>query len=390
MNNYPIGRPVATLSNNKITLDIPFLPAKLGRNDRAVDLYLMHETVSREHCLFECIDHMYTIRDLGSTAGTFVNGVQIEPNVPYRLDDGSKLRFGKIKMEFNADYEALQMFERAKADAARREAAAREQARREAAAAPRDRRVTVTARELTDYEYDESEVVFIDCGLAAGSRPMSYTTRLKKSELEAAQAAAAAEAEEAEEAEEEAAVAEGYAALQEAAEEFEDEDSEEYEEDDEEYEEDDDEEYEEEDEEEEESASVDVRNTFVMDPAELEKAGKEAVPEEAGGDAGVSGALRLSWIDDITGDTKRLSIEEFPFYIGRNSEESDYTIRKKGMSRRHFCLEKSDGRFWVRDDNSTNGVRLNGTKLPEGGRAMIESGDRIRAAGITFTVRIDK
>ena len=49
-----------------------------------------------------------------------------------------------------------------------------------------------------------------------------------------------------------------------------------------------------------------------------------------------------------------------------------------------------DGDVCICDENSTNGVRLRGERLEPGEYAVVESGDGIRAGGITFAVKIDE
>lgn len=373
MNENQFRRPVAVLSNRKMTLDVPFLPAKLGRNENAVDMYLFHESISREHCIFECYDGSYTLRDLGSTAGTYINGARLDPNVAYKVEDGDKLKIGKVKLVFRADYEALAVSQQLQAQEAMQAEAAREQARREQEA-PREKRITVAARELNEFEYDESEVVMIDCGLTEYAGPMSYTNRIRKEDIEKAQKeaeaaeAAEAEAEEAAEAVQEP-EEEAYEELaQAAAEEIPGADD---------------------------APEAGMKATLVMDPAEPE----EDEDDEAGsyedeettdlGQSNGPAVLRISWVDEETGENRSLSIEIFPFSIGRKSDENDFAFRKKGMSRKHFHFDMKDGRFTVCDDDSTNGVKVNGKRIAAGEDVAIKEGDSIRAAGITFAVRID-
>ena len=57
--------------------------------------------VSRHHAAIECgSDGAYVIVDLGSTAGTYVDGVRLSQNVPYPLQWGSRVSFGRV----GADY----------------------------------------------------------------------------------------------------------------------------------------------------------------------------------------------------------------------------------------------------------------------------------------------
>lgn len=412
--------PVATLTNRKMTLDIKELPARLGRNNNVVEIYLFHESVSREHCLFECINRRFTVRDLGSTVGTFINGVRLEPNIPYNIDDGAKIQFGKVEMVFHADYQALAEWERMQGYGGSAPfggqsygggAPAAQNFGGSAPAAPGNKNVKVSVREMNEYEYDEDEVVYIECGLKPEEKSLSYTSELRKKELEAAIAneadqadwkstqvlsadeseALAAAVESASEAQSEAAVegkaetqvGEPFEAPAEApAEEIEAAIAKEVD-------------------------QADWKSTQVLsaDESEALEAAVEAADEDLVGsvfaDEGtfkiedqqdeeqVTKTLILTWIDDITGETKKLKIDHFPFAIGRKSDVNDYTIARKGISRKHMHFDELDGEVYVYDEASTNGVRLNGEKITPETQVKLRSGDHIRVLDITFVVTID-
>ena len=187
MNNQ--NYPLASLDNKKISVPIFGLPAVLGRNENTVDVYFFHESVSREHCIFEFINNRLTIRDLGSTAGTFVNGVRLNPEMPYYIDDGDKVKIGKVKFIFHANYQALSAMVQDMMNAGVNAEPIPEASDFSESVYREDdgiRRVVIEAVELNDYEYDESEVEFIDIGLEAADRPRSYTNQIKKAEIEAA------------------------------------------------------------------------------------------------------------------------------------------------------------------------------------------------------------
>ena len=205
MNNLN-NTPVAVLRNRKMTLPIFTLPTVLGRNDQAVDVYLFHESISREHCIIEFIEGMLTIKDLGSTVGTFINGGRIEPGIPYQLEQGCKLKIGKVK--FNVEINSAELFARAQngfnaqpqvgfnaqpqaefnaqpqAEFAAQENYAPEP-KVEEESIPGQRLLTVEARELAPHEYDESEVVLIDCGLGSAIKEESIEEFPKKSAYDA-------------------------------------------------------------------------------------------------------------------------------------------------------------------------------------------------------------
>ena len=185
------------------------------------------------------------------------------------------------------------------------------------------------------------------------------------------------------------------------------------------------------------SDADDIRNTLVMEPEELAAAEAEAEDEaaseneaETDGEAGAEAedeaeeqpeetpednedltdewddeqtvplfmeqakktGLSISWEDPETGENMTMSIKEFPFYVGRNSTMSDLALRDKGLSRKHFHFDSRDAGFTfaVVDDDSTNGVKLNGNRIAAGEYVQIEDGDSIKAGRTEFAVRIDR
>lgn len=91
-------------------------------------------------------------------------------------------------------------------------------------------------------------------------------------------------------------------------------------------------------------------------------------------------------VTDQMGDMP-LTIDRFPFFIGRKSENKDPDIdgpidgpaalilmdqRPFRLSRRHFAIEREDGQFIVRDCRSFHGTIVNGVALAaEGGGLKI-------------------
>ncbi|WP_028814889.1 DUF1707 and FHA domain-containing protein [Streptomyces flavidovirens] len=74
-------------------------PLRIGR-DPANGLRLSHETVSRVHAELSARGGMWTLRDLGSTNGTSVNGRRVTGAVLVR--DGDQVSFGRMTFRLSA------------------------------------------------------------------------------------------------------------------------------------------------------------------------------------------------------------------------------------------------------------------------------------------------
>jgi pSer/pThr/pTyr-binding forkhead associated (FHA) protein len=70
---------------------------RLGRN-RSNSMVFLDKKVSRYHAKLIPIDETYVITDLGSSNGTYVNGVRI--GQPVRLNTGDLIRIGDSELEF--------------------------------------------------------------------------------------------------------------------------------------------------------------------------------------------------------------------------------------------------------------------------------------------------
>jgi hypothetical protein len=63
-------------------------------------------------------------------------------------------------------------------------------------------------------------------------------------------------------------------------------------------------------------------------------------------------------VRDRTRTLKRVSVEGYPFIIGRG-QDADLTLNDPGVSRKHAVLEEKNGRVVVRDLGSLNGIFVN-------------------------------
>jgi pSer/pThr/pTyr-binding forkhead associated (FHA) protein len=91
------------------------IPAKddiiIGREDPISDIFPdldltdlggMDKGVSRKHAVIHRAGKDYTVEDMGSTNGTYVNKKKIMPHAPQAIKPGDELRFGKLSLSVQA------------------------------------------------------------------------------------------------------------------------------------------------------------------------------------------------------------------------------------------------------------------------------------------------
>jgi pSer/pThr/pTyr-binding forkhead associated (FHA) protein len=59
--------------------------------------------ISRQHVKLTRLGGQWYVEDLGSTNGTFLNGVQISPHQPTAIGQGDYLRLGTMEMQFGVE-----------------------------------------------------------------------------------------------------------------------------------------------------------------------------------------------------------------------------------------------------------------------------------------------
>lgn len=72
---------------------------------------------------------------------------------------------------------------------------------------------------------------------------------------------------------------------------------------------------------------------------------------------------------------ERFVVNKDKFIIGRGKQSSDLTIKDPNVSRQHALVEYADGRFYMVDMGSTNGVEFGGRRVQ---RQAINEGDVFR------------
>ena len=325
--------PLAVLTNKKKTLALTNIPCTLGKNGDEADVSFFHDSVGNVHCRFDCKNRQFTITDLGSPAGTQVNGQRLKPGLPCTIDNGFKLVIGKVKFDITINYEELARRER--------EAALEEQRN----AQPKEKTYTVNAREVNSYEYEESEVVYISCGLEPLKKKAKYTQEISAQEIRKGISAAAGQAS---------------AAPQEFKEPV-------------------------------------YRPTPTPEPSSIPLPQVEEVKKPAPAPEPVRPPqpkkeekpdlmLCLTLQDNGTGLTEEVMIDHFPFKIGRKASMNDHVIKMDGISREHLSISESKGIYYVTDLHSTNGVKVNGVKIPPDSEYRISPGDTIKISKRIYTV----
>jgi adenylate cyclase len=68
----------------------------VGR-DESCDVRIRARTVSREHCAIERTGEEFVLRDLGSTAGTYIEGKRVDR---VKLRDGMEIEIGPALLKF--------------------------------------------------------------------------------------------------------------------------------------------------------------------------------------------------------------------------------------------------------------------------------------------------
>jgi pSer/pThr/pTyr-binding forkhead associated (FHA) protein len=82
-------------------------------------------------------------------------------------------------------------------------------------------------------------------------------------------------------------------------------------------------------------------------------------------------------------DNREISLDVQAQWIGR--DDLNGIVSENGMnyiSRRHFVISLENGRYYVEDQESANGTRLNGTEIKGKGKFELNGGDLIEVADV--------
>lgn len=85
-----------------------------------------------------------------------------------------------------------------------------------------------------------------------------------------------------------------------------------------------------------------------------------------------------------------IEIRELPFYIGRFQKDTDALKGMHSISRIHCKIEKDDALFYLSDLSSTNGTYHNSTKLTQGKKVVLQEGDLVAIADVTYRFALER
>lgn len=89
----------------------------------------------------------------------------------------------------------------------------------------------------------------------------------------------------------------------------------------------------------------------------------------------------LEFYSDGNGELRRVTIETYPFRIGR-AESADLRVESVEISREHAEITERNGMWLVRDLGSTNGTQVNGKPIKE---MLLTDGDILKVAETEMT-----
>lgn len=93
------------------------------------------------------------------------------------------------------------------------------------------------------------------------------------------------------------------------------------------------------------------------------------------------GTRRLRALDPGMED---ISIDYYPFIIGKQAKLVDYQLKKDTVSRLHLRIDREGDCYQAQDLNSTNGTCIGGRPLENNESALLQIGDEVQIADVRF------
>jgi pSer/pThr/pTyr-binding forkhead associated (FHA) protein len=96
----------------------------------------------------------------------------------------------------------------------------------------------------------------------------------------------------------------------------------------------------------------------------------------------IAGVSTSTFLELLSGNEKgqRIEVRGARLSLGR-AEDNDIVVTAEGVSRRHAFMAMSDGDWFIRDNDSKNGVLINGEKMKE---SWLASGDIVALGDFVF------
>ncbi len=89
---------------------------------------------------------------------------------------------------------------------------------------------------------------------------------------------------------------------------------------------------------------------------------------------------------DLDGNQSKVELQKETTMIGR-AKEADLRFEDDEMSRKHCSIIQKDGKFFVRDENATNGTFLNDQLLNASELYELKNEDELRVGNTYLTFR---
>ncbi len=94
--NDTAGYPFSLVSDDQPPINVTHFPFFVGKDPQHCDYVMATQVgISRYHMKIDREGEDFTISDLNSTNGTFINGERLAPHLPHRIRRGDELRIGK-------------------------------------------------------------------------------------------------------------------------------------------------------------------------------------------------------------------------------------------------------------------------------------------------------
>lgn len=96
----------------------------------------------------------------------------------------------------------------------------------------------------------------------------------------------------------------------------------------------------------------------------------------------------INIIRNTTGEN--IAVDVVPFTIGKDILNMDYVINNESVSRHHATIIFENKKYYIIDNNSTNGTMIEGVKLQPNEKAVLENGAILTLGSESFQVVVQK